>query len=105
MKKARVRTVLQGVPDRLSFAVDAWTSRNAHAFLGITVHWIDAEWQLRHVPLHIPALVDRRRGKDLRAAFTAACGDFRVLLKLLVITSDAPRTGLRAASSRGCVSW
>jgi hypothetical protein len=65
--------------------------------LGIPVHCIDAEWQLRHALLDIPALVGRHPGKDL-------CGDFRVLLKLLVITSDAPRTASRAASSRGCVS-
>jgi hypothetical protein len=65
--------------------------------LAIPVYCIDAEWQLRHVPLHIPALVGRRPGKDLGR-------DFRVLLKLLVITSDAPRTASRAASLRGCLS-
>src|SRR5271167_3130317 len=46
-EKARVRAMLQDAPGRLSFAVDAWTSTNTKDFLGITVHWIDAEWQLR----------------------------------------------------------
>jgi hypothetical protein len=59
-EKARVRSVLQGVPGRPSFAVDAWTSRNMHAFLGITAHWVDAEWLPRHVLLDTPPLLGRR---------------------------------------------
>jgi hypothetical protein len=57
-EKKRVRSMLQGVPGRLSFAVDAWTSPNMRAFLGITVHWIDADWELRSLLLDMAPLVE-----------------------------------------------
>jgi hAT family C-terminal dimerisation region/Domain of unknown function (DUF4413) len=87
-EKARVRGVLQDVPGRLSFAVDAWSSRNAHAFLGITVHWIDAEWQLHHQLLDIPPLDGPHSGENLCHTFVGACRGFDVLPKLLAITTD-----------------
>ena len=87
-EKARVCGVLHGVPGRLSFAVDAWTSPNMHAFLGITVHWIDAEWQPRHVLLDVPPLLGRHEGANLCTIFTVTCRDFRVLPRLLAVTTD-----------------
>jgi hypothetical protein len=87
-EKARVRRVLQGVLGRISFAVDAWTSRNMHAFLGITAHWIDAEWQPRHVVLDVPPLLGSHEGENLCRTFTTTCRDIRVLPKLLGGTTD-----------------
>src|SRR3954454_17651163 len=45
-EKGRIRVMLQDAPGRLSFAIDAWTSPTMQAFLGITVHWIDADWRM-----------------------------------------------------------
>jgi hAT family C-terminal dimerisation region/BED zinc finger len=87
-EQARVAAVLRDAPGRLSFAVDAWTSRNAHSFLGITAHWIDAEWLPRHVLMDIPPLLGSHTGVNLCHTFTAACREFGVLPKLLAITTD-----------------
>lgn len=89
VEKKRVRALLQGAPGRLSFAVDAWTSPSAQAFLGITVHWIDAEWQLHSLLMDMPPLTGRHTGSNLCAAFTTACHDFGVLPKLLAVTTDS----------------
>ena len=87
-EKARVRAMLQDAPGRLSFAVDAWTSPNTKDFLGITVHWIDASWQLRNTLLAIPPLGESHTGEALCTAFEATCRDFGVMSKLLAITTD-----------------
>jgi hypothetical protein len=84
----RVRAMLQDAPGRLSFAVDAWTSPNAKGFLGVTVHWIDAEWQLRDLLLDIPSLGEDHTGETLCTAFETTCRDFGVMSKLLAITTD-----------------
>ena len=88
-EKRRARAVLQAAPGRLSFAVDAWTSPSMQAFLGITVHWIDAEWRLRGVLLDIPPLSGRHTGENLCTTFVGACHGFGVLPKLLAITTDS----------------
>jgi hypothetical protein len=87
-EKERMRAMLQDAPGRLSFGVDAWTSPNMQAFLGITVHWIDADWQIRNMLLALVPLAGRHTGENLCGAFTAVCRDFGVMTKLLAITTD-----------------
>jgi ribosomal protein S27E len=87
----RVRAMLKDAPGRLSFAVDAWTSPNTHAFLGITVHWIDADWQLRSMLLNIAPISDSHTGKHLSTIFKDTCQEFGVMDKLLAITTDNAR--------------
>src|SRR5262249_2925223 len=68
-EKEHVRDVLKGVPGRLSFAVDIWTSSNVYAFLGIVVHWTDVEWQPRNLLMDMPPLAGGHTGKNLCDAF------------------------------------
>jgi len=46
-ERNRMRKVLQDTLGKISFTLDAWTSRNQLPFLGITAHWVDSEWDLR----------------------------------------------------------
>ncbi|GES92401.1 zinc finger BED domain-containing protein DAYSLEEPER-like [Rhizophagus clarus] len=47
---------------QVSFTVDAWTSRNQIPFLGISIHWINNNWELKY--------------------------DFRIANKILVVVCD-----------------
>jgi BED zinc finger len=82
-EKTRIRAMLQDAPGRLSFAIDAWTSPSMLAFLGTTVHWIDADWRLRNLLLAMPSLSGRHTGENLCTTFKAVCHDFGVMTKLL----------------------
>ena len=57
-------------------------------FLGVTVHWIDREWNLRNTLLDLAPLYGPHTGVNLCAAFESVCADFGVLEKLLAVTTD-----------------
>ena len=41
-----IAEILQSVPAGFSICLDAWTSANGYAFLAITAHWLDEDWNL-----------------------------------------------------------
>jgi len=88
-EKGRIRVMLQDAPGRLSFAIDAWTSPTMQAFLGITVHWIDADWRMHSLLLDMATLTGRHTGENLCTTFRAVCHDFGVMTKVLAITTDS----------------
>ena len=51
----QVKTLLSGIP-HISFTLDAWTSPNSLAFLGITAHGITKQWELLDLVIGIPAI-------------------------------------------------
>jgi len=97
-EKARVRTLLQETPGKLSFSLDVWTSVNMEPFLGITVHWIDEEWRLQGMLLDLVPLEGKHTGESLCTAFVDVCSDFGILTKLLAVTSDNASNNLSFAT-------
>jgi hypothetical protein len=87
-EKEDARDMLKDAPGRLSFAVDAWTSPNMYAFLGIVAHWTDVEWQPRNLLMDLPSIEGRHTGENLCDIFKKACDDLGMLPKLLAITTD-----------------
>ena len=43
--KAYMKEMLRKVPS-VSLSVDSWTTANQIYMLGVTVHWVDARWEL-----------------------------------------------------------
>jgi hypothetical protein len=55
-KEDHINRLLLNNASRLNFTLDAWTSLNCIAILGITVHWIDRECRLRSCVLSCSVL-------------------------------------------------
>lgn len=51
----QVKMLLSAIP-HISFTLDAWTSPNSLAFMGITAHAITNQWDLVDVVIGIPAI-------------------------------------------------
>jgi len=62
--------------------VDAWTSRNQLPFLGISVHWIDSEWQLKCTTLDFCVLSGPHTGENLAHRFLEVLDDFGISTKV-----------------------
>src|SRR2546423_12962365 len=47
--KEKIKTILQDVPEKISFITDCWTSPSFKSFLSLTAHFIDKEWMLQNI--------------------------------------------------------
>jgi hypothetical protein len=78
----RMRKILQETPGKISFTLDAWTSRNQLPFLGITAHWIDFEWNLHSILIDFQQLSGPHSGANLEQVFESTCREFGILTKV-----------------------
>ncbi|CAB5207024.1 unnamed protein product [Rhizophagus irregularis] len=88
-ERNNIREILQNAPGRLSFTLDAWTSPSYIPFLGITVHWISREWELKEILIDFCKLVSGpHSGENLHESFVKCCDDMRILTKIIACTTD-----------------
>jgi hypothetical protein len=81
----RMRQKLQETPGKISFTLDAWTSRNQLPFLGITAHWIDSNWNLCSTLIDFRLLLGPHSGENLKAAFEESCRMLGIMTKVCFI--------------------
>jgi hypothetical protein len=62
--------------------LDAWTSSNVLAFLGITCHFIDANWDLKEVLLDFVHLSGSHSGENMAREFLNSTQEFHILTKV-----------------------
>lgn len=76
------------IPGKLSMTTDIWTAYNQQAFLGITIHWINKEWQIRSMLLDIIPLHDPHTGDLIAETITNTIREFEIGKRLLGVTTD-----------------
>jgi len=64
--------------------LDAWTSPNCIAFLGITAHWISKDWKLKEVLIGFHKLSGSHSGENLADAFVSCCDELNILSKVYI---------------------
>jgi hypothetical protein len=72
---------LKNNPEKISFVLDGWTSPNVIEFLGITAHYIDANWNLKEVLVDFVELSGSHSGDNLAQAFVKFLQDKKILIK------------------------
>jgi hypothetical protein len=73
---------------KISLTLDCWTSPHIKAFLGITAHYIDANWVPQSLLLALVPLYGEHTAVNLCDTFVTACDDFGILDHILGITTD-----------------
>jgi hypothetical protein len=79
---------LRNASGKISLTLDCWTSPNTKAFMGITAHYIDANWALQSLILDFVPLPGLHTGEELCEALVATCDRLGILPKLQGITTD-----------------
>jgi hypothetical protein len=69
----------------ISFTLDAWTSPNCMAFLGITAHWITRNWELKEILIDFCKLTGSHSGENLAEVFVNCMNDLNILSKVYII--------------------
>ena len=60
-QKNEVAIELRKLNSKSSFTLDAWTSLNMTAYLSVTIHFIDEEFEMKNYLLDFVHLSDRHR--------------------------------------------
>jgi hypothetical protein len=86
---------------KISIAVDAWTSPNKIAFLGVVGYWITDNWELREVLLGFEQIHGAHTGENLAGLVADILKRYKIESQLLGFTSDSAsnNTTLAAALS------
>ncbi|CAB4445821.1 unnamed protein product [Rhizophagus irregularis] len=87
-ERNKIQNILQNALGRLAFTLDAWTSSNFLPFLGITVHWISQNWELKEILIDFCKLSGPHSGENLFQTFIQCCDDMRILTKIIACTTD-----------------
>ena len=82
MKAQYLEFLFKNVSGRISFTLDAWTSRNMISFLGITCHWIDDDWALHETLVDFVKLSGAHSGDNLCEAFERSCRELAIFTKV-----------------------
>jgi hypothetical protein len=80
---------IEKIKSGISLTTDMWTSDNSHtAFLGVTCHYIDNNWTLRHFLLDIIPFHESHTGKNMAQALTNLLSELNLSSKIFGITTD-----------------
>lgn len=88
-KVEEIKSTLNKVPGKLSFTIDAWTSKNFIAFMAIRAHWIAEDWTYQSVIVDFLYIDGKHSGENLCNIFVDCLKRFDIhLSKIMAITMD-----------------
>jgi len=86
--KSSRKTELAANDSKVSLALDCWSSRTGHAFIGITCHWVDVQFQLHEALLEFKKLKGAHTGANLAEAVYNTLEEFDLSEKLFCIHQE-----------------
>ncbi|CAG8620034.1 7666_t:CDS:2 [Paraglomus brasilianum] len=75
-------------PRKLSITCDIWSSVTMQSYLGVTVHFIDDEWNLRHFLLDLCYFPGQHTSQRIEEFIMRVLEDANIINKLLCMTTD-----------------
>jgi len=88
-KRDNIQYDLNNIPGKISLTADIWTSTfNNDAYLGLTIHFIDNDWNLRNFLLDLMSFTTRHTGTNIADAIISILRKFHILEKTLALTTD-----------------
>jgi hypothetical protein len=88
-KRDNIRYDLNNIPGKISLTADIWTSTfNNDAYPGLTIHFVDNDWNLRNFLLDIMSFTTRHTGTNIADAIISILREFHILEKTLALTTD-----------------
>ncbi|KAI5116974.1 hypothetical protein M0805_002061 [Coniferiporia weirii] len=79
---------LKAAPGRVSCTYNGWTSAGMKSFMGVTVHWISAGWNLQSQLLSFTELKGSHTGENQAAHLHSIFARYGICQKLMMLTGD-----------------
>ncbi|CAG8853991.1 18318_t:CDS:2, partial [Gigaspora margarita] len=83
-------------PKKVSITCDIWSSITMQSYLGVTVHFINSEWQLQHFLLDLLPLNRQHTAVNIQQAIMQVLDHAKITNKLLGITTDNAQSMIAA---------
>ena len=80
---------LREIPGKVAFTTDMWTSTlNSESFLGLTIHYIDQDWNFQQFLLDIIPFQIHHTGVNIVNTIVSILNEFNLTNKTLALTTD-----------------
>src|SRR6266496_4662276 len=80
---------LKQIAGKFSLTADMWTSTiNREAFLGLTIHYVDSDWNLCNFLLNIVPFAIKHSGVNITQEIMCVLGEFNISNRILTLTTD-----------------
>lgn len=89
-------TTLRSTPS-VAITGDYWTSLGNHNYLGVTVHYIDENWELHSHALAVMKTADRHYAETCAEHFLQVTQEWNVSNKVISLSTDSARNMIAAA--------
>ena len=83
--KEKIKNILKSISGKISFTTDCWTSPSSKSFMSITAHFIDDDWNLKHLLLDFIEINDSHTGQNLKNAFVLGLEKFSIENKVYLL--------------------
>jgi hypothetical protein len=87
-RRIQLQPYLIQQPGKFSLTTDIWSACNMVSYLGITIHWVNTEWQMQILLLDIVLLHDAHTAENITDTICNILCDFVIGDRLLSITTD-----------------
>jgi hypothetical protein len=75
----------QQLDTKVNLTTDAWTSVNNVAFLGVTAHWLNSDFEHEEIILDFIHLKGSHTGENLADAIYSVLKDFNIIDKVRIL--------------------
>lgn len=77
-KKPEVRAKIANANSQIHITFDSWKARNGLEVLGVVAHFMDANWELKIVPLGLPEFTGRKTGENMAALMSKTMKEYEI---------------------------
>src|SRR3954451_12077232 len=79
---------VKNISGHCSLTTDIWSSIKNEAFIGVTIHYITNEWELKHFTLEVLRITGSHTGSAIYEILNKLLEDFHLKEKIISVTTD-----------------
>ena len=87
-RRDHVVNFVKSISGRCSLTTDIWSSIKNEAFIGVTIHYITNEWELKHFTLEVLRITGSHTGNAIYEILCKLLDDFGLKKKIISVTTD-----------------
>ncbi len=96
-RRENIKNYIKNISGKVALTTDIWTSLKNEGFLGVTLHFIDENWVLRHFTLDIFQFKGSHTGEAIANEIYKILVEFELEHKTIALTTDNASNMISAA--------